>query len=192
MYQDLLSSRSFFCLLLQLDQALADDLRAAGCPSCHAALHRGDYWRKPRGGPRGLPEEFGRRFSTCCSRDGCRKRATPVSVRFLSRKVYLGAIVILLTVARHGLTAGRARQLHEQIGASRRTLDRWRDWWREVVPLSRFWQVYHARFSPPVKLARLPASALERFRGSLREQLLALLNFLQPITSGSAPGCLPI
>ena len=30
-----------------------------------------------------LAEAFGRRFSLCCGRDGCRHRATPPSVRFL-------------------------------------------------------------------------------------------------------------
>ena len=40
-------------------------------------------------------EAFGRRFSLCCGREGCRHRATPPSVRFLGRRVYVGAVVIV-------------------------------------------------------------------------------------------------
>jgi hypothetical protein len=40
------------------------------------------------------------RFSFCCDRDGCRNRATPPSVRFLGRKVYLGAVVMLISASR--------------------------------------------------------------------------------------------
>ena len=47
-------------------------------------------------GPGDLPDEYRYRFSFCCDRDGCRKRVTPPSVRFLGRRVYLGAVVILI------------------------------------------------------------------------------------------------
>ena len=48
------------------------------------------------GGPDHLPEEYRYRFNICCDRACCRKRMTPPSVRFLGRKVYLGAVVILI------------------------------------------------------------------------------------------------
>jgi len=34
----------------------------------------------------------------CCAVDGCRSRATPPSLRFLGRKVYLAAIVVLVAI----------------------------------------------------------------------------------------------
>jgi hypothetical protein len=43
-------------------------------------------------------ESFDRRFSLCCGREGCRRRATPPSVRFLGRRVYVGAVVIVASV----------------------------------------------------------------------------------------------
>ena len=41
-----------------------------------------------------------------------------------------------------------------------------------------------AAFMPPVDPARLPATLLDRFAGDLREQLIAFLGFMQPITGG--------
>ncbi len=81
-----------------------------GC-SCGGRLHSANYPRAPRGGPDHLPEEYRSRFSFCCDRDGCRKRMTPPSVRFLGRKVYLGAVVILVSAMRQGPTPRRVREL---------------------------------------------------------------------------------
>jgi hypothetical protein len=44
--------------------------------------------------------------------EGCRTRLTPVSVRFLGRRVYLGAIVLLACVLRQGPTPWRVARLH--------------------------------------------------------------------------------
>jgi hypothetical protein len=91
--------RELFRLLVEVDQAVTCRVAAEGCPVCGGPLHRGDYVRKPRGAlvvPAG--EAFARRFSLCCGREGCRKRALPPSVRFLGRRVYLGAVVILASV----------------------------------------------------------------------------------------------
>ncbi|NLS97786.1 MAG: hypothetical protein GXX96_37065 [Planctomycetaceae bacterium] len=41
-------------------------------------------------------------FTVDKDRDGCRKRTTPLSVRFLGRKVYLGAVVVLVAAMRQG------------------------------------------------------------------------------------------
>ncbi len=68
---------------------------------------------------------FTRRFSLCCGRDGCRHRATPPSVRFLGRRVYIGAVVIVASVA--ALAAASAQRV---TGVPARTLRRWIRWWR--------------------------------------------------------------
>jgi hypothetical protein len=60
-------------------------------------LRYANYTRAPRAGPDHLPEEYRCRFSFCCDRDppkADRTRMPPPSVRFLGRKVYLGAGVI--------------------------------------------------------------------------------------------------
>lgn len=69
-------------LRLRFDRDLAAEAREQGC-RCGGVLHRADYPRKPRGGPSDLGPDYGRRLSLCCAREGCRKRTTPPSVRFL-------------------------------------------------------------------------------------------------------------
>ena len=81
------------------------------------------------------------RLSFCCARDGCRKRVTPPSVRFLGRKVYLGAVVILVSAMRQGPTPRRVRELTELFGASRRTIYRWRDFWNEHFPKTKILEI---------------------------------------------------
>ena len=112
MYHKLLFDATFWTFLFGIDQELAEEVRAEKCPSCGCHLHCANYPRKPRG-PRDLPEEYRYRLSFCCARDGCRKRVTPPSVRFLGRKVYLGAVVILVSAMRQGPTPRRVRELTE-------------------------------------------------------------------------------
>jgi hypothetical protein len=38
----------------------------------------------------------------------------------------------------------------------------------------------------PVNIAALPVSLLDRFAGDMREQLIALLRFLGPLTGGAS------
>ena len=116
------------------------------CP-CGGRLHSAKYPRKPRGGDN-LPEQYGRRLSFCCERDGCRKRVTPPSVRFLGRKVYLGAVVILVAAMRQGPSPRRVRELSQLFGADRQTIARWQVFWQEHFPQTRFWKVARSRLVP--------------------------------------------
>ncbi len=66
------------------------------------------YPRKPRGVARRVVDDsIGTRLSFCCAREGCRRRHTPASVRFLCRRVFLGAVVVLVTALSSGLTGKR-------------------------------------------------------------------------------------
>ena len=112
-------SGSFWSFLLSIDKDLADSTRKQGC-SCGGRLHCANYPRAPRGGPDHLPEEYRCRFSFCCDRDGCRKRMTPPSVRFLGKKVYLVAVVILISAMREGPTPRRVHELARLFGVDRR------------------------------------------------------------------------
>src|SRR6266568_3714215 len=80
--------------LLRFDDDLAEQARQSGC-GCGGKLHSARYPRKPRGVPEELQEDYSRRRSFCCAEEGCRKRTTPASFRFLSRRVYVAAVVIL-------------------------------------------------------------------------------------------------
>jgi len=148
-------------------------------------LHAAPFPRKPRGGPAVLPAGYDRRHSFCCDVDGCRKRVTPPSVRFLGRRVFVGAVVVLAAALRHGLTPARVRRLREALGVSRRTLERWRDWWRETFAASPWWRGLRGHFAPPVPTATLPRSLLAPFSGEGTTPLVRLLELLAPITTGS-------
>jgi hypothetical protein len=184
LYRALLADARFHELLLAFDRDLAAVARATGCARCGGVLHSARFRRKPRGGPVGLGEAHDQRLSFCCAVDLCRKRTTPPSFRFLGRKVYVGAVVVLVSAMRQGAAA--ARQLSELVGVSLRTIARWREWWRGAFAASPFWRMAAAAFMPPVDEARLPTALLERFAGDAAAQLIAVLRLLLPITGGMA------
>ena len=186
MYRDLLADATFHQLLLACDADLADAARAKRCALCGGALHSACYPRKPRGRPCRLGPEHDRRFSFCCAVDGCRSRATPPSLRFLGRKVYLATVVTLVSAMLHGTTPARLTRLSIVPGIDRRTLARWRAWWLSTFTDGPFAQVAKATFMPPVDIASLPASLLDRFAGDIPGQLTSLLRFLGPVTGGAS------
>ena len=185
LYQSLLADANFHQQLLACDRDLAATAQAARCLICGGALHVADYRRKPRGHPAALGEEYCWRFSFCCAVDGCRARMTPVSLRFLGRRVYLGMIVILVCALRDGLSDRRLDKL-ATIGVDRRTVGRWRDWWLNRFTATPFWRVAAAAFMPPADPCRLPASLLERFGDDPAGRLISCLRFLAPLTGGAA------
>jgi hypothetical protein len=186
MDEALLADLRFHQLLLGFDQDLARSACAQGCPYCRGRLHSARYWRKPRGLPVGLGEEYRQRFSFCCAVQECRKRKTPTSLRFLGPKVYAATIIVLVSVLRGGATAASMRRLQELVGVSRRTVTRWQRWWRETFVRTAVWQVIRATLREPVATDTLPASLLERFVGDAKSRLLSLLRSLGPLTGGAA------
>ena len=187
MYATLLADARFHDLLLACDRDLADLCRAEGC-ACGGRLHSARFPRQPRGLSKSLRSrlgpEYDQRFSFCCAVDGCRTRETPASLRFLGRKIYLAAIVVLISIMRNGVTASRMEGIGEAIRVDRRTVERWRAWWRDAFTATPFWRIARAAFMPPVDHDHLPAALIERFIGGDQEQLLGLLRFLGPITGG--------
>ena len=184
MYHELLRDASYWSFLSAVDQDLAESCRKEGCP-CGGRLHGADYPRKPRGVPKQLLGDCRRRRSFCCDRDGCRNRRTPPSVRFLGRKGYLGAVVILVTAMRQGATPRRVRELTKLFTADRQTIARWRVFWNELFPQTQFWHVARARLVPVLEIVALPLSLLEAFvrAGDDRHGWENLLRFLSPITT---------
>jgi hypothetical protein len=185
--QELHQTGSLWSFLLSVDKDLAECARRDGC-SCGGRLHCADYPRAPRCGLDHLPDECRYRFSFCCDRDGCRKRVTPPSVRFLGRKVYLGVVVILVSAMRQGPAPRRVRELSNLFGVDRTTITRWQTFWRDHVPSTPFWKLARARLVPVVEIVTLPLSLVEAFgRGNDPYQdWVRLLRFLSPLT---IPGC---
>jgi hypothetical protein len=187
--QRYLADKRLFEWFEKCDTDLAELCRQGGCLHCSGRLHRADYERKPRGGP-----EDGQsdpkpvyRDSFCCDQEGCRKRHTPPSVRFLGRKVYRGVVVLLVSAMRHGLKDEQVGALRESLGIDRRTMERWRSWWLKAFVQSPFWKVARARFMPLICEATLPWSLCQAFGLDDRDRLLDLLKFLSPITTASIP-----
>jgi hypothetical protein len=100
--QNHLAHQEIFQLLEKVDSDLTQETRLKGCLLCGGKLHRSDYDRKPRGGP-----QWDLRFSLCCAKEGCRRRHTPPSVRFMGRRVYAGLVVVLVSAMIHGLKPAR-------------------------------------------------------------------------------------
>jgi hypothetical protein len=186
LYQELFGDTRFHHLLLAFDADLAEVARAGRCLICSGPLHSAKFPRKPRGRCCTLGPEHDLRFSFCCAIDGCRKRETPPSLRFLGRKVYLAVTVVLVAIMRHGATAARVTRLTAAVRVDRRTIERWRAWWRDTFTATPFWQMARAAFMPPVDHDRLPATLLERFAGDGADRLVALLRFIGPVTAGAS------
>lgn len=176
----------WFASLEEFDRQIAYAVAAAGCQHCGGRLHQGNYERKPRGGHLGgAGEAFRLRH---CGREGCRKRALPPSLRFLGRRVYLEAIVLLASaLALESLCLAR-----EITGVPARTLRRWHGWWTETFPRSAEWTELRARFVPPPPAeSELPRSLLERAQAVLGaaptvvKVLLLCARWLSPVTTQS-------
>lgn len=182
MCHKLLADARFYELQMKFDGDLAAEARAARCSECGGRLDSANYPRKPRGALTKLPDNYETKFSLCCAR--CRHRNTPPSVRFLGSRVYLGAVVVIASAMRHGVTPMRAHRLRELFGVSLRTLARWREWWRSAFVESAFWKAAKAFLLPPVSEGELPLSLLERF-GFKEERLIAFLRFVKSISTSS-------
>ena len=187
-----LSDARFYRFLYEIDREIAVQVQVQGC-SCGGVLHSARYPRKPRGVRFLLDESYAVRLSFCCAVEGCRRRSTPPSVRFLGRKVYLGAMVILITALEHGLTPKRRQELIETLDIWPQTFFRWRKWWREIFPCSRCWRAVVGDFMPPVDVSRLPGALLGRLTGgSLLRRLCHFLGLLIPVSTSSWSGNLKV
>jgi len=180
-YQRLLVDQRLHELLFRIDLDLAADAQRAGC-ECGGRLHSARFPRKPRGCTDLSPDaEY--RLSFCCNREGCRQRYTPASVRFLGRKVYLGAVVLVASALDGTATPAARTKLLDVLGVSRRTLRRWRGWWRSAFVESPFWQAVQGRLRNPLSVDDLPRSLLRRFGGDECERVIAVLRWIAPITA---------
>jgi hypothetical protein len=177
----------FFEGLTAIDEAIVERAAAEPCGRCGGALHRGDYPRKPRGGVVAVHgEAFTRRFSLCCGRDGCRRRATPPSVRFLGRRVYVGAAVVVASAI--AVVTATARAIRRKTGIAARTTRRWLRWWRGPFTATRVFVELAARFAAPVTHTELPLSILEKLPGAPCRRVEALLGWLAPLTCSAPDG----
>ena len=177
MCHTVLDSPSFFQLLFNIDRDLARLLQAGGCRECGSALHYSNFPRKPKGISRTDPRwnDYQRRLSFCCSNRECRKRHTPLSVRFFARRHYLAFVVTLAAALMQGLQASAEQRLCAA-GIPKQTLHRWMQWWRDTFVTTPAWQQLKAYF---VGKQVVPKEPLESIAGSsLGDRLVAWLKQL--------------
>jgi hypothetical protein len=184
MSHSLLTDARFFNFIEEIDE---DTLATAGrgaCPHCGDRLDRADFPRKPKGDPRTDCANLAvRRKSFCCRRDGCRRRVTPPQLRFLGRRCYLAAVVVLAAAILNGPTPPRIAAVARSVGAAKSTVTRWLAWWRDSFPVSPLWRERRARLAQPVDEVSLPASLLAVFvaaSAATGDAIGALLRFLLP------------
>jgi hypothetical protein len=177
-YDAVAQDPSFFRFLTQIDAELAADTRGAGCQHCAGRLHTADFPRKPRGCPVAVIEEYSWRLSFTCGR--CDSRATPPSVRFLGRRVYVAVVLMLSSPP----NSASAQQLQILLGISHRTVLRWRRWWTQEFPRTQLWISLRSRLMPPIVPAQLPQGLLDRL-GS-KEPTVRLAQALRLLSALSA------
>ena len=179
MWHDFVLDAQFLIVLIETDKQIAERIRKQGCPFCeNGQLHRSDYPRKPRGIIGDAESGFDRRISFCCNSEGCRKRCTPPSVRFLGRKVYVGFIVIVAMIEKSARVEPRPE-------VPKRTLHRWETWWQQILVASDFWEEKRGNFAAPIDETQLPLSLLSLFAAPGHEALMRCLEFLCPVTTAT-------
>jgi len=170
MYHDLLTNSNFYLSLLTIDKQIAEQYQQAGCPFCQGNLNQAHYERNPLGLPPDLPAQYRTRLSYCCSQEGCRKRCTPPSLRFLSRKQYSSLVILLIFMLNCRSDESRIERLNHQLNTdlSVETLRRWRKYWLKEVPSSK---TFKRSALMQAVAHKLPMSLLKQFQGEVMNQV---------------------
>lgn len=179
MCKKILNDSTFISSIVDLDRKIAEQTRLSGCCFCKGPLDVAHYRRKPRGAPTDpkLLRKFQHRFSFCCR--NCRKRHTPMSVRFLGRRVYLAVTIVLACAISQGLTDSRIKTL-ESFGINRQTLHLWLSWWRNQFVLTPTWREITSHF---LGITQIPLDPLMMLQAEgLVEKLLLWLQMIKRLS----------
>ena len=183
MFDEVVLGSEFFEELLAMDASVAEAVRRARCRRCGGPLHRGDYERKARSGLGwAIGEAFSRRFSFCCGREGCRRRSTPPSLRFLGRRVYVEAVVIAACLVARRLD--RPRHVQQITEVPPRTVRRWLSWWSGAFTKSAVFVELCAHFIG-LRAESLPTCLFEKMSATGTEKLSQAARWLAPLTTRS-------
>ena len=187
MLPELLQSTNLFRLLHRIDIDLAKQQQKAGCPFCGGALHYSTYQRKPRGGP-ALPDDLCKRLSFCCGNEKCRRRTLPVSTLFMDRRVYLRAVILIVTSLNQNKPQQYSKNmLSRMFGADRKTINRWLAYFHAIFPQSKVWKAIRGRFSSAVPSTHQPGSLVEYYLLHSQSPENAISNCLRLLATGLQP-----
>ena len=155
MYHDLPRSASFWLFLLAVDEDLAEETRKKGC-RCGGRLHRQTLPGSPEAPASRLTEFQSQRLSFCCDRDGCRKRATPPSVRsWAERFTSPPSSSWSAPCGRVSLRGGPVNSPNASVPTKAQS-SAGRPSRREHLPQTSFWKVARARFVTLGEIVSLP------------------------------------
>ena len=185
MYHSLLLNTIFYNSLLALDLLIANQYQQSHCPSCGGKLHQAHYRRSPIGVPIGVCDNYWLRFSYCCATDGCRKRLTTPSMRFLSQKQYSSVIILVIFMLKSKTDESKVEELNQLINSSLsvETVRRWRHYWVNKVTQSHTF--IRAALTHKESLS-MPSSLLAKFKKNAEQSLELALKWLLPLTTGVA------
>lgn len=96
------SNARFIQLVIEIDKDFVHQAKVKNCPFCKSKLNYARYLRKPRFMGDDLPKEWEIFDGLCCSREGCRKRVRPRSVRYAGRSPYSNALFLLIKLLKTG------------------------------------------------------------------------------------------
>ena len=178
MCTNLFKDSRLFKFIQKIDKDSEANSFAQPCVHCGGKLDRAFFQRKPRGVPGQFEEAFSVRPSFCCRTDGCRKRLTPMQLRFLSRKVYVSIIVLIAAAMAQGLAPKRLCDIQRELGVPPRTVQRWLVYWRKIFPSKSAWRYRRGNIVPPVDETGLPSTLLLRLSALHPTCHQAIITFL--------------
>lgn len=176
-----LPGASLYRFIQQIDLDIVKSAQACPCLHCGGRLDRADYNRKPRGVSLGLDDDL-RRYSLCCRQDGCRKRLTCQSLRFMGRKVFLGFFILFASSLPKRVEGPSVHRISNELSVSPQTLSRWLSYWKEDFSKTSFWRREQGLFMPPLAQDNHAAILISRFSSETVDPIpwSTLLKFLAP------------
>lgn len=177
----------FHAGLFEIDVAAAQAVRVGRCsrPGCGGRLDFANYPRKVRGldESAALAGRYDSRLSLCCSVRGCRRRATPPSVRFLGRFVYAMRVLVAWAASRPAPSRSPTST------PSRQTTKRWGGYWGERVGQdARMALVVGALVvSSGAVAANLVVAVMRSAPGTEIERMVTTHRLLAPLTTATVP-----
>ena len=129
---------SFFLYLLRIDQYIANKTGQVSCPICGNQLDIRNWYRKGFGVPPGCDGQALIRHSFCCS--CCRTSITPNSLRFMyyKRNAVCSELIVCALIPGADNAKDAMGDLQRFLGIDRRTLNKFRKWWRVKFGCSLF------------------------------------------------------
>lgn len=187
MLQEVLERVSFFGMLYRIDVGFYEKMRSGGCVICGGSLYNGFYERKARGSPVEIPEEYEKRMSMYCGR--CGKRHLPQSCLYMGRRVYWGAVLLLVvTLRQQRLTGFSAEKIREQYQISPSTLRRWMLYYREEFIHTAGWKYICGRLQAQVVSAEQPCALVAYFVVSIGDETDGVVSCLEFLAGGQGHG----